>query len=127
MEGRPGTLPLVVMRHGGPLIVAAALLYGAGKIAPAPEQPAIWLVAAAAAGVMAGLVDRGWLGMVFVGAGIVLGMAIDLATRYHSTDEAAVALATAAWLYLATVLVGAVAYLVVRTLRRLIDRQGPAG
>jgi hypothetical protein len=94
---------------------------GVGQLGPIGDQPLLWLAVAALAGALAGLVDRGWLGLLFVEIGLAIGIALDLVAHHHATGEAAVALATAASLYLAALLAGAAAYLIVRMVRRQLS------
>ena len=115
---RPGSLPLAMLRHVGVLLVAVALVYGASQVAAIEVQPMVWIGAAAVAGALAGLLDRGWIGLAFVVAGLALGAWLTLALGHHGTNEAAAAFATAASLYVAMLLAGAAAYLIVRLVRR---------
>ena len=107
-----------MFRHVGVLVVAAGLVYGAEQLASIETQPMTWIGAAALAGALAGLLDRGWLGLVFVVAGLALGTWLTLTIGHHGTNEAAAAFAAAASLYVATLLAGAAAYLIVRLVRR---------
>lgn len=118
---QPGSLPTVALRHVGALVIAVALLAIAASIQPITSQPGIWLLAGAAAGALAGMVDRGWLGLAFVVGGIVIGVGLELAFTHRGTDEAATAFAAAAGLYLATALAGAAAYLIARLIRRQLS------
>jgi hypothetical protein len=120
-RGRPGSLPLAVARHLAGLVAAVALVYAAGVTSPVAQQPMLWVAAAALAGAIAGLLDRGWLGLLFVEIGVLLGIAAPVLLSARDTHEAAAALAAAAPLYLAVLLGGAAAYLIVRLVRRQLS------
>lgn len=118
---QPGSLPLAVARHLLGAVAGVGLLWAAGAVASIEAQPMLWVGAAAVAGGLAGLVDRGWLGLVFVEVGLVIGVAAQLFVSHHGANEAAAALAAAAWLYLAVLLAGAAAYLILRLVRRQLS------
>ena len=120
-RSQPGSLPLVLLRHGSGLLAGVLLLALVAGQSPSGDQPILWLAAAAVAGAVSGLLDRGWMGLLFVAVGLALGIAFDVATRHHSTTEAAEAFASAAPLYLAVLLGGAAAYVILRMVRRQLS------
>lgn len=118
MRRRPGSLPIALLRHVGVLAIAVVALYVVGTLGPIEQQTMTWVLVAAAVGAVAGLVDRGWLGLLFLEIGLALGIAAGVVSSHGHADETAAAVAAAAWLYLATLLAGAAAYLIVRLVRR---------
>ncbi|MDP8905602.1 MAG: hypothetical protein M3N29_09895 [Chloroflexota bacterium] len=83
-------LPSPFFRH------LAVLLLGAGVMlalvapgSPIGSDQAMWLVLGGAAGVIAGLIGRGWLGLLFLLSGIAAGLLLALAWQFGSTEGAA--------------------------------------
>jgi hypothetical protein len=104
-----------LLRHGLVLVLAVAAVWTLGVTLnrPVAEQPVVWLATAVLVGVLAAIVARGWLGAVFLVAGMALGVDLLIATQTGSSADALAALKQDGWLYAAMTLASLEAYLIV--------------
>jgi hypothetical protein len=98
------------LRHGLVLALAAAATYLFAGAVPATEQPATWLVAGAVLGVVAALLGRRWLGLLFMVLGAGIGLLLHLNVRLGSGEEAMHQLSENAVVYGGALAVMVVAY-----------------
>jgi hypothetical protein len=109
---RLGSFVSPFIRHVLVLAVAALATYGLAGALPAPEQPTLWLVAAAGLGLVAALLGRRLLGVLFLTAGTAIGLLVHLHIRLGSGEEALHELSEHAALYGAALGASVVAYFV---------------
>lgn len=121
---QPRSLTLAFYRHAAILVVAAALIVALdGALPIRGDMPVPWLVAAALLGLLAALVS-GWYGLIFLVAGLGIGIVLSLALRDPATSQAVDLLATAGPWYLAMLLVAATAFAITRlVVERLLRRR----
>jgi hypothetical protein len=121
--GHPRSLTLALYRHAAILVVAAAVIVGLGYAMPiTDQQPVAWLVAAAVLGLLAALVS-GWYGLIFLVAGLAIGIVLSLALQDPATSHAVDQLTVAGPWYLAVLVVATVAFAITRLLvARLLRR-----
>ncbi|HVM30898.1 MAG TPA: hypothetical protein VM305_09065 [Candidatus Limnocylindrales bacterium] len=112
-DDQPRSLTWAIYRHTAIMVVAALVLVALGYTMPVGEQPLVWVAAAVVLGVLAGLLS-GWYGLIFLVSGLAMGTVFDLAIHRPGSDQAADQLAATGEWYLATIVVGTVAFALVR-------------
>ena len=122
--GRALGLPSPLFRHAVLLLlgVGAVLLPSLVLGQSITAQTATWLVTAAVAGVVGGLIGRSWLGLVFVIAGIGLGVGLLLALRLGLTAATQDHLAEHGLEYIALLPTALVGYVLITAGPRLLRR-----
>lgn len=110
-DNNPGSLAAVFVRHTLVLVGAALVAYLVGRAVPAEGRSAVWLGAAVALGLIAALVARGWLGVIFLLVGAGLGTLLELHLRTNGGPALGDAIADGRGIYLAALAAAVVAYL----------------
>lgn len=119
-ESKPGSLTSPVVRHLASFLIAVAGALALSRIAPATDQPLVWLIGGLVIGLVCALLGRGWLGLLFVVAGLSIGIWFDPNRQFETGADMLHALGSVGPAYLAAVTGACVAYaLVLFVLRRL--------
>ena len=114
-RGRPRFgMTAALMRHGLVLLLAIGAVWTLGVTLDraVSEQPVTWLATSIAVGIVAAIVARGWLGAIFLVAGMLLGIDLLIATQTASSADALAVLREHGWLYAAMTLAALEAYLI---------------
>ncbi len=111
------------MRHL--LLFAAAVIFAyLAARTLAAEAPQAWLLSAAIVGVLGALIDRGWLAIPFLIAGLVAGVLIELHLRLGSGAQATDELADNGPLYVSALGLVVVTYATSLLLLAVLRRRG---
>jgi len=125
---KQGSLTGPVARHVAVFLIAVGGALAVLRIGPGSDQPLAWLLGGLAIGFTCGVVGGGWMGLLFVVAGIWIGLWFDPNRQAEPAAEALDALSAVGPVYVAAVIGAsagyAVALLVLRRLREsgLIQR-----
>lgn len=122
-----GSLAGPFVRHLLVLVLTAAAVYLLAGEVPVEGQSSIWLGAAVAIGVVAALLGRRALGVLFVAVGAVVGMMLHLHLRLGSGEAALVELTDGGVGYGTVVAVAVFAYLGTWLVLRYVTRSREAG
>ena len=106
-------LPAAMLRHLIVLGVAAGAvaIEGVTLAQPINERFGSWVLVAIGIGVLCALIARGVLGVVFVVAGVSIGILVIFAVQTGAAANLSATLPTTGTLYLEIVVVAAIAYL----------------
>lgn len=127
---KPGSLVSPVARHLASFLVAVVGALALSRVAPGVDQPLVWLVGGLVIGAICGALGGGRLGVLFVVAGLWIGMWFDPTRQAEPAADTLHALGTVGPAYIAAVIGAIVAYalvlLVVRRLRASESIQRPS-
>lgn len=118
-----GSLVSPFVRHVLLLVLAAAAAYLLAGALPATEQLVTWLIAGAALGVIAALLGRRWLGILFMVLGAGIGLLLHLNVRLGSGEEATLRLSENAVLYAGALAAAVVAYVATVAVLESVSRR----
>lgn len=125
---KAGSLTAPVARHLAVFLIAVGGALALSRIGPGVDQPLAWLLGGLAIGFACGVVGGGWMGLLFVVAGLWIGLWFDPDRQAGPAAETLDALSEVGPAYVAVVIGAcagyAVALLVLRRLREsgLIQR-----
>jgi hypothetical protein len=111
------------LRHALVLALTAAATYLFAGGLPATEQPATWLVAGAALGVVAALLGRRWLGLLFMVLGAGIGLMLRLNVSLGSGEEALHQLSESAVSYAGALAAAVAGYVVTVAVLEIVLRR----
>jgi hypothetical protein len=121
---KPGSLASPFTRHLASFLIAVAGALALSRLAPGVDQPLVWLVGGVAIGLVCGVVGGGWLGLLFVVAGLWIGLWFDPIRQAELPADTLHALSAVGPAYLAAVTGASVAYAVALLIRRRLRESG---
>jgi len=123
---RPETGSLVspMVRDMAIFLISAAGAVALSRMAPTADQPFVWLLGGLVIGLACGLIGGWWLGMIFVAAGLGIGLWLDLDRHSEPSLDTLHVLRTVAPAYLAAISGASVTYAVTLLVVRRVRASG---
>ena len=98
-----GSLVSPMVRDTAILLISAAGAVALSRMAPAADQPIVWLLGGLVIGLACGLIGGWWLGLLFIAAGLSIGVWLDLDRHSEPAFDTLHVLGAVAPAYLAAI------------------------